>query len=127
MDVTPYDPSGETAKSMKTVSAALAYDDPETGEVIILLVHQAIFIPTMENNLLSTFQLRLNDVIVNDIPKILTEKPTVESHCLIVPPPIDETYGQYLIPLGLHRVNSSFVTRKPTTQEYESCWRFELT
>ena len=67
--MTTYDPKGPTAKSMKTVSAALAYDDPETGEVLILVLHQAISIPHMDNNLLSTFQLRLNDVMVNDVPK----------------------------------------------------------
>ncbi len=127
MDVTTYDPKGKPAKSMKTVSAALAYDDPESGEVIILVLHQAISIPHLEHNLLSTFQLRLNDVIVNDVPKILTDKPSVDAHCLVVPPPTDENYPAYSIPMQLHRVNSVFYTRKPTTEEFETCRRFELT
>ena len=121
VNVTTYDPKGPTAKAMRTVSAALAYDDPETGEVLLFIVHQAISIPHMETNLLSTFQLRLNDVIVNDVPKILTDKPSVEDHCLIVPPPSDETYNAYLIPLALNRVNSAFATRKPTQHEFETC------
>ena len=127
VNVTTYDPKGPTAKAMRTVSAALAYDDPETGEVILLIIHQAISIPHMDNNLLSTFQLRLNDVKVNDVPKILTDKPSVENHCLIVPSPCEEDYDPYLVPLGLHRVNSVFSTRKPTQEEFETCRRFDLT
>ena len=42
------------ADHCRTVSAAVAYDHPENGEVYI---HQAILIPTIKNNLLSMMQL----------------------------------------------------------------------
>ena len=60
-------------------TAAIAYDDPKTGEVFVLVVHQAMHFFEMNNCLLSPMQLRLNDVEVNERPKFLTAKPS--NHC----------------------------------------------
>ena len=60
VNVTGYDETLGTVKNCKTVLAALAYDDPSTREIVILIVHQAIYIPTMENNLLCPMQMQLN-------------------------------------------------------------------
>jgi hypothetical protein len=64
-NVTGYNPTGPIAKDLRTVSAALAYDDPVTGKTVVLLVHQALHIPDLEHNLLSTMQVRLNDILVS--------------------------------------------------------------
>jgi hypothetical protein len=64
---------------LRTVSAALAYDDSRTGEPVILVVHQAIYVPQMQHNLLSCMQLSLNDVTVNEVPKFLTENPMLKN------------------------------------------------
>jgi hypothetical protein len=53
-----FDPSGPTNTSLRTVSAALANDCPSTGQTYMLVVHQAILLPTMQHNLLATMQLR---------------------------------------------------------------------
>jgi hypothetical protein len=80
--VSGYDPSGET-KSLRTVSAALGYVVPETGNNVLLIIHQAIslpmldhnllntmqMIPTLNHNLLCTMQMRLHDMVVNETPK----------------------------------------------------------
>ena len=97
---------------MKTVSGALAYDDPSTGEVIIIVVHQAILIPHLEVNLLCPMQVRVNDVKLDEIPKFLTENPTTHSHAIY----FEEE--EITVPLSLHGVTSYFPTRKPTLQEY---------
>jgi hypothetical protein len=60
VNVSGYDPQLGSMKGMPIASAALAYDDPSTGETIILRVHQAVHIPTMMNNLLCPMQLRVN-------------------------------------------------------------------
>jgi hypothetical protein len=73
--VSGYDPSGET-KSLRTVSAAMGYAIPETGQNVLLIVHQAISLPTLNHNLLSTIQMRLHDVIVNEAPKFQSFEPT---------------------------------------------------
>jgi len=120
VNITGYDPNQPVAKALRTVNAALTYDDPVNGEVIILVVHQAVHIPHLSHNLLSPFQMRLNDVTVNN-PRFLTDNPTETTHTLSVP-------GKYVIPLDLFGVSSGFPTRKPTEQEYDSCdRRYELT
>ena len=52
VNVTGFDPAQGKVKDLNLVSAALAYDCPMTGEVSILMVHQSVHVPTMENNLL---------------------------------------------------------------------------
>ena len=127
VNVTGYDPNQAAAQSLRIVSAALAYDDPRSGEVIILVLHQAISIPHLDHNFVSPFQMRLNDVKVNDTPRFLTEKPSETTHTLIVPGAFG-TDDELVIPLGVFGVSSVFPTRKPTVQEYESCIRrYDLT
>jgi hypothetical protein len=60
INVSGYNPNGPAvAEDLRTVLAALAYDNPVSGETVILLVHQAIYIPAIKHNLLSTMQVRL--------------------------------------------------------------------
>jgi len=125
VNIVGYDPNGPVEPSLSTVSAALAYDCPTTGSTIILIVNQAIHNPKLDHNLLSTFQMRLNEVMVNDIPKCLTDSPTERTHAIIVTDP--ETNYELLIPLSIRGVTSTFPTRKPTQQEYNECIHFDLT
>ena len=125
LNVTGYDPNGPVASNLRTVSAALAYDDAITGETTILIIHQAIHIPDLQHNLLSTMQLRLNDVIINETPRFLTNEPTMLTHTLMIPN--EDADDHYIIPLTLHGVASTFPTRKPTIQEYESLSHLCLT
>ena len=53
--VVGYDPTSKPLENVRTVGAALAYDHPETGQTIILTIHEALHIPTLSNNLLCTF------------------------------------------------------------------------
>ena len=125
VNIVGYDPNGPVESSLCTVSAALAYDCPNTGSTIILIVNQAIHNPKLDHNLLSTFQMQLNDVMVNDIPKSLTDLPTERTHAIIVTDP--ETSDKLLIPLSIRGVTSTFPTRKLTQQEYDECIHFDLT
>jgi hypothetical protein len=85
---------------------------------VILVVHQAILLPDLDHNLLSTIQLQLNDVTVNDVPRFFTEKPTRVTHSLVIP--MHNIENPYVIPMTLHGVASSFPTRKPTVERFES-------
>ena len=73
-----FDPKGPKIDNLHTVSAAMAYNLPDTGETVILLIHQAMHIPHLPHNLISPMQLWLNDVLVKDKPKFLTENLTAE-------------------------------------------------
>ena len=74
VDIIGYDWSNWTsAKNMKTVSSALTYNDQATVKTTILVVHQAIHIQTMGSNLLCPMQVQINDVKVDETPKVLTK------------------------------------------------------
>ena len=117
INVSGYNPSGPVDKDLKTVSAVLAYDDLVSGETLILMVNQAISIPDISHNLLSPMQLRLNDVVVNEVPRFLTEEVTDHTRSFLVIPIEDES-TPYVIPLSVRGVTSTFPTRKPTVAEY---------
>ena len=108
--------SFEAIKNVKIGTVALAYDEPETLDIYILFFHQALYIPTMENNLLCGDQMRNKGIIVNDTPLIRLKpedrKPT--SHCII-----DEESGLRL-PLKRRKPFSYFLCRKPTLEECTS-------
>ncbi|KAI2513195.1 hypothetical protein MHU86_1233 [Fragilaria crotonensis] len=70
-------------------------------------------------------QVRLNDVIVNDTPRFLTDNVTDLTHSLVIP--VDDTDTPYVIPLSIQGVTSSFPTRRPTVDEYESLPHLSLT
>ena len=125
VDVIGYDKELGVAENCRTVGAAVAYDDPGTGQTIILVINQATYMPQLETNLLNPMQLRMSGVKVSEEAKFLAESPSEETHALVVP---DETGTEsYLIPLALHGVISYFPTYKPTKEQFESLPRFYLT
>lgn len=68
IEAVPFSPSLGTVKDLAIVNAAIAYDNKTTGETTILIIHNAIFVPDMENILLCPDQARENDVTVNLTP-----------------------------------------------------------
>ena len=110
INVTGYDPTGPVV------------NDLVTGETVDLIVHQAIYKPELQHNLLSAMQVRLNDVIVNETPRFLTNDIT---DSIVIP--MDNNDKPYVIPLELQGVVSLFATRKPMLTEYESLLHISLT
>jgi hypothetical protein len=92
---------------------------------VLLIVHQIILSPTLNPNLLSTMQLRLYDVIVNETQKFQSLNPTNLSHSISMIG--DNVEDGLVIPLESHGVVSCFPTFKPTHLEFETCDRYELT
>jgi hypothetical protein len=121
---TGWDPAGET-QSLRIVSAALGYTMPQSGKTVLLIVHQSILSQTLNQNLLSTMQMRLHDVIVNETPKFQSLNPTNLSHAIIMRG--ENVDDVLVIPLELHGVVSCFPAFKPTQLEFETCDRYELT
>jgi hypothetical protein len=121
--VTGWDLEGEN-QSLRNVSSAMGYTITQSGKTVLLIVHQRILSPTLNHNLLSTMQLRLHDVIVNETPKFQSLNPTNLSHSISV---IGDNVDDILIiTLELHGVVSCFPTFKPTQLEFETCDRCEL-
>jgi hypothetical protein len=97
VNVTGFDPSLGKVKDLDLVSAALAYDCSETGETVIMRIHQAVHVPTMINDLLCPIQMRANEIGVQECPKFLQEHPDDTSHALKV----TQDGEDMLIPLAL--------------------------
>lgn len=112
---------GTAAKNMRTVTAALAYDDPTDGTTRIVVINQAIEIPHLDKHLLCSMQMRMNDVRVDEIPKFLTDNPTDDTHAVVFPHEEDGKGDALRVPLSLHGVTSYFPVRCPTQEEYETC------
>jgi Reverse transcriptase (RNA-dependent DNA polymerase) len=119
VNATPFIKSLGMVKKVPIVSAAIAYDDPRSGKVYILVIHQALYFKEMIRCLLCPMQLRLHDVTINERPKFLTDKPIDTDHTIII--------EDLIIPLEIHKVSSFFYARKPSLKEYNECERLELT
>ena len=82
------------------VTAALAYDDPTMGELIILILYQVISIPRMDTDLLCPMQMQINGVQVLEIPEFMA---TVSLDSTHTPMMFEwETGDYYVISLDLN-------------------------
>ena len=113
-----YDPSLGTVQ-YNTVSGALAYDHPTTGETYHLIVNQAIHIPHLDHHLLCPMQCRVNDVTVNETPKFLAQDLTEHTHALTVQDP-DNPVQTVILPLALRGVTSLLNVRTPSLDDWNS-------
>lgn len=102
------------------VSVAVAYDDESSHTTFILVFNQVLYVEELHHNLISPFQVRMNDIVVNDIPlRLLVNTMGLEhisptEHSIIVQEP------KLQIPLKLRGTISYFNTRKPTAREMEN-------
>jgi hypothetical protein len=87
------------SKTYQTVSGVVAYDDPQTGRTLHLIINQAIHIPHLDHHLLCPMQCRVNDVTVNDLPNFLAADPTDQTHALTLNNP-DNPLQQVILPVN---------------------------
>jgi hypothetical protein len=88
------------------VAAAIAYDDPNSAQVYILLIHQVLHFKEMDHCLLCPMQFRLNDIVLNERQELLTTSPTDTDHAKVA--------DDLLIPVEICGVTSYFPGRRPT-------------
>jgi hypothetical protein len=84
VNVSGYYPKGPVDMALKVVSAGMAYYVPGSGRFVILSVHQEMNLPHLPHNLLNPIQMRMNDVMVNETPKLQNANPTNLSHTIKV-------------------------------------------
>ena len=113
-DVKSYNPQYE-AMVIPIVDAAIQYDCPYTGENYILVIRNALHVPSMDNHLIPPFIMREAGIEVNDTPKIHTDDPSVIDHCL------QFKDNAFRIQLQLHGIFSYFPTTKPTLEMLQGC------
>ena len=96
---------------LELVDAAVLYENPYTGKLIICIAQNALYVPTMNHNLVPPFILREAGVEVNEVPKFHVKNPNEEHHSLYWED------ADVRIPMSLHGTFSYFPTRKPTDNE----------
>ena len=99
LNVYSYNPK-DGHRSVKTVDATVGYTDPQSGQMFILMINQAIFINSLENHLLCSMQCHLNGVHISEVPKYLAESPSITTHAVELVDPFNAAY-QLIIPLQL--------------------------
>ncbi len=84
MNVVGYDRSERTVEqNLRSVLAALAYDNPMTKNSRIAIVNQAIEISHLVMDLLCPMQLQMNNIRVSKTQKFLTENLTMDTHTTV--------------------------------------------
>jgi len=73
------------ASHVPIVDGVIAYGCPLTMESKILLVCNALHIPSMERNIIPLFIMDAGGLVVNDTFKIHGADPTPDDHCIIFP------------------------------------------
>ena len=120
-NVQPFTSDLGIASNVPIVDGAIAYDCPKTSQTYILIVRNALYIPTMENNLIPPFIMRHGGVTVNDKAKIHCVDPSEQDHCIIFPE------CELKIPLQLFGIFSYFHSRLPTVTELHECDKVFIT
>ena len=93
----------------KRYELALKYECPYTGETYILVIQNALHVPSMKKGLMPPFVMREAGIRINDTQNIQFDKPTVLDHSIYFPD------DDFRIPLSLWGVFSYFPTSKPMT------------
>ena len=93
------------------VDAVIAYDCQLTGGTYLLVVRNALHVPSMGHNLIPPFIMREAGLVVNDTPKIHLEEPCGDDHT------IQDSESGLKIQLKLDGIFSVFDTRALSTKE----------
>ena len=102
-------------KGVPLVDAVIVYQDG-TGNVYLLVVCNALYVPSMDHHLIPPFLMREAGLEVNELPKIQSPDPTEETHSIF-------HRGTGLrIPLQLHGIFSCFSSRAMSQEEMVN-WR----
>jgi hypothetical protein len=96
------------------VDCAFRYDCTYTNKTYILVAHNALYVPTMDHNLIPPFLLREAGLIVNETPKIHVPDPDISDHSIYF------EQAKLRIPLALWGIFSYFPTQRPTVKDLQS-------
>ena len=95
------------------MDAIIAYDDHLTGETMLLKIRNALYVESLESNLIPPFVMRLAGIQVNECPKFLSKHPTIQDHSLFF------KSEDIRILLQLKNTISYFPTRLPSQSELQ--------
>ena len=109
VEVSPFTPDYKPIK-VEVVNDMVQYDSPLDGKEYMLVIRNALCVPSMNNNLIPPFIMRENGIVVNECAKIHCEDLTREDHAIVF------KGHDFHIPLQLHGIFSYFITQKPDVE-----------
>ena len=118
--VRPFNDSYKPMENVKTVNAAFALDSDRGGTYIVHLNQALDFSSSMEHSILCTNQARHNNVVVDDVPKIVDWN-EVSTHSVYFP------NEDVRFPLFMNGPVSFLNVRYPSDWEMEHCTHLDLT
>lgn len=110
-DDTPFCKKVGKMLQVPIVDALILYENPLTGEKFILITRNALYVPSMNHNLIPPFIMREAGIEVNDKAKIHCPMPTEDDHAII-----DRKTGIHIC-LSIDNTFSIFPSSKPTTDD----------
>ncbi len=103
-NVSPFSSNLPTMDMVEIGDDVIAYDYHTVHVTYLLVMRNALLIPTMNHNLIMPFLLREAGLYVDETPKHQAANPTIDNHVIVDP----ETGMR--IHLSLNRIVSSFPT-----------------
>ena len=82
IEVGPFTKELGSLKKVKVVDCVVAHDCPYSGETRIVVMFNALYVPSMEHNLVPPFVVRRRGNEINDIPKIQCADPSDKDHSM---------------------------------------------
>ncbi len=92
-------------KMVEIVDAMMAYNDLIFHTTYLLVMRNALPIPSMRHNLIPPFLIRKAGVALDEMPKFQLDMPTIDNHAIV-----DNVLGMR-IHLKLNGIFSYFTTR----------------
>ena len=96
---------------VEVVHACVVYECDITGKIFILVIRNALHVPDMRECLIHPIMMRLIGIEVDECPKFLSKRPTIENHSIYFPK------HDLRIPLYLDGVISYVPIRTPKSNE----------
>ena len=112
--VQPYRPDYEPM-DIPLIHGAVKYECTYTGETYVLVIRNALYVPTMTHNLIPPFILREKGIRVNDVANIHVDNPTSSDHAIVFED------SNLKIPLALRGKFSYFDSSKPSRDTMLNC------
>ena len=118
-DVNSFSSEAGTLPRVPIVDAVISYDCPFSLKSYLLVAKNALFVQSMEHNLIPPFIMREAGLVVDETAKIHAARPTVENHSIF------DRETKLRIPLSLRGIFSCFQTRALTSDEREHCESYD--
>jgi hypothetical protein len=112
--VTPFSPDLPVLEKVEIGDAGMCYDDPASLCTYILVMRNALLIPTMSHNLLPPFLVCEAGLFLDETPKHQAISPTIDNHLIY------DLRTRMRIHLQLQGIFSVFPTRLLSLEELEN-------